>query len=356
MSELKKYGWNSSWDQCFNEYADQGLQPARICAEHKNKYRLFSNCGELWGEITGKYRYKASGKSDYPAVGDWVAVANPANSDLAVIHAVLPRKSSFSRKIAGNTVEEQIVAANFNTVFIMMSLNKDFNLRKLERYMVLAWDSGASPVIVLSKADLCNDLDEKQAMAEGVAPGIPVYAISSCDRVGLGQIRQFFQPGRTVVILGSSGVGKSTLVNTIAGIEIVKTQAIREDDDRGRHTTTYRQLICLPDGGMIIDTPGMREIGMSEVTDGFGSAFSDVEELAIHCRFTDCSHTGEPGCAVVQALKEGALSKDRMESYRKLQKEAAYIDAKRNERLRLEQKKKMKQLAVLQKSFKKGGH
>jgi ribosome biogenesis GTPase / thiamine phosphate phosphatase len=355
MMDIKRYGWNSSWNEYFCQYADQGFQPARICAEHKNSYRLLTGDGEMGGEIAGKLHYHASGKSDYPAVGDWVAVTNQSNSGIAIIHAVLPRKSSFSRKMAGNTTEDQIVAANFDTVFIIMSLNKDFNLHKLERYTVLAWDSGASPVIILSKADLCDEVAEKIAMAEASAPGVQIYAISSCNGVGIDQIRQFFQPGRTVAILGSSGVGKSTLVNLIAGAEVVKTQAIREDDDRGRHTTTHRQLVCLPGGAMVIDTPGMREIGMSDVSDGFSNAFFDIEELGQGCRFKDCSHNCEPGCAVLLAIEKGKLSRDRFEGYMKLQKETAYMDAKQNERLRLEQKQKMKRLAVVQKNFKKGG-
>ncbi len=355
MTNIEQYGWNDSWHECFKEYVGLGFKPARVLAEHKNKYRLFTEYGECWGEIAGKFHYQATSRKDYPAVGDWVAVVQRetehSDKGIAVIHGVLSRKSLFSRKVAGNTTDEQIVAANFDTVLVMMSLNRDFNLRKLERYIVAAWDSGAVPAIVLSKADLCNDVAEKVARVEEIAPGIPVYGISSSNGIGIDQVRQIFRSGRTVVILGSSGVGKSTFVNTVAGVEILKTGAIRENDDRGRHTTTHRQLVCLPDGSMVIDTPGMRELGMIDVSDGVNITFSDIEELAGECRFRNCSHTNEPDCAVLRALEEGTLNEDRLEGYRKLQKEVVYMEAKQNQRLKLKQKKRMKQLSNFQKSF-----
>jgi ribosome biogenesis GTPase / thiamine phosphate phosphatase len=359
MTKIKQYGWNGRWNESFKEYGSLRLKPARVLAEHKNRYRLVTENGECWGEIAGKLHYQANSRKDYPAVGDWVAVAHGengrVNTDIAVIHAIVERKSLFSRKAAGNTTNEQIVAANFDTVFVMMSLNKDFNLRKLERFIVAAWDSGAVPAILLSKADLCEDVADKVAGVKEIAPGVLVYVVSSWEGAGIDEVKGVFQPGRTVAILGSSGVGKSTFVNTIAGVEILKTGAIREGDDRGRHTTTYRQLILLPDGSMIIDTPGLRELGMIDVSDGVNITFSEIEELAQNCRFRNCSHTNEPDCAVLRAIEEGFLNKDRLEGYRKLQKEAFYMEAKQNQRVMLEQKKRMKQLSNLQKNIYKNG-
>ncbi|MDO5133100.1 MAG: ribosome small subunit-dependent GTPase A [Eubacteriales bacterium] len=260
--------------------------------------------------------------SDYPVVGDYM-MAELNGTDTAVIHMVLPRKSIFVRKAAGSTKTEQAVAANVDTVFLCMALNNDFNLRRLERYLAVAWDSGATPVVLLTKADLCRDLPEKIAMVEAVAMGVDIITVSVMESGGCRAIEPYLTEGKTLAFVGSSGVGKSTLINALLGEDRLKTNGLR-DDDRGRHTTTHRELIDLPCGACVIDTPGMRELGMWDAGEGISGAFADIEELALKCRFNDCSHGSEPGCAVRAALGRGELSEARFLSWQKLRAENAY--------------------------------
>lgn len=264
----------------------------------------------------------------------------------AIIHGILPRTSKFSRKQAGFVTDEQIVAANVDTVFLVAALNQDFNVRRLERYLILAWESGANPVIVLTKADLCGEGErrEKVAEAEQAAMGVPVHMISAAIGEGLGSLAPYFGEGQTVALLGSSGVGKSTLVNALYGEAIMNVKEIREDDDKGRHTTTHRELVPLPGGGVLIDTPGMRELQLWHAEEGLGQGFRDVEQLAAGCRFDDCGHGNEPGCAVQEALRSGALPADRYDSYLKLQRELAYLARKEDKALQLKEKKRWKKI------------
>ena len=290
----------------------------RIISQDKGMYRAVTENGEFKAQISGKLRYNAVNISDYPAVGDFVMMDE--NDGNAIIHHILTRKSAFVRKAAGTSNSDQVVAANVDTVFICMSLNKDFNLRRLERYISIGWDSGAVPVLVLTKSDLCENIEDIMDDLDDVALGLEIIITSSL-KDDFANIKKYIKYGQTVAFIGSSGVGKTTLINKLIGENIFETKELR-NDDRGRHTTTKRQLILLPGNGIVIDTPGMRELGIESAD--FSKAFADIDELSEMCKFSDCTHTKEPGCAVKRAVKEGILSEDRLESYFKLKKEAKY--------------------------------
>ncbi|UZJ78353.1 ribosome small subunit-dependent GTPase A [Fictibacillus sp. KU28468] len=342
---LKQLGWDLFFEEGYASFDKESYTVGRVALEHKGMYRLFTEHGELLAEVTGKLRHMASERQDYPAVGDWVVITARPEEKKASIHAILPRKSKFSRKAAGHTTEEQIVAANVDTVLLVNALNTDFNLRRIERYLLMAWESGANPVIVLSKADLCEDIEEKIREVEEVAMGVPIHAISAEKEEGLEQLSAYLEEGKTVALLGSSGVGKSTLTNALYGEMKQDVKMIREDDDKGRHTTTHRELILLKSGGIVIDTPGMRELQLWEADEGVGHSFSDIEGLAEQCRFRDCSHTNEPGCAVQRAIKNETLDEARYNSYVKLQRELAFLARKEDQRAALAEKAKWKKLA-----------
>jgi ribosome biogenesis GTPase len=299
-----------------------GLYIGRVISQYKNLYKVVTEDGELTAEISGKFRFEVKTVSDYPAVGDFVMIdRNEDISGNAIIHNILTRKSAFIRKAAGTSNEEQIVASNIDTVFICMSLNNDFNIRRIERYLGIVWDSGAKPVIVLTKSDLCNDLPEKIAEIDTVALGVDVIVTSSMNEYGYLPVKSYLGSGKTIAFIGSSGVGKSTLINRIVGENILETNGIR-NDDRGRHTTTRREMIVIPDGGVVIDTPGMREIGIERAD--LSKAFTDIDELSAKCKFSDCTHSNELKCAVQEAIRTGLLTRERYESYLKLKKEAKY--------------------------------
>lgn len=288
--------------------------------------------------------YDINGKADYPAVGDWVVFRAMLGEKKAVIDYVLPRRTKFSRKVPGAKTEEQVVASNIDTLFIMSSMNQEFNPRRIERYLTLAWESDASPVIILSKADLCHDIKEKRTEAESIAFGVPVHYISAVTKKGLDELKQYFGENKTAAIVGSSGVGKSTLINSLLGEERLKVKNTTDYKDKGLHTTTRRELIILPDGGLIIDTPGMRELQLWDGSEGVSEVFADIEAIASNCRFADCKHDSEPGCAVREALKSGEIESGRYKSYQKLQKEIKYFERRSSDNAILAEKKKWKKI------------
>ena len=298
------------------------LYPARVTEQHHNIYEVMGEQETLKARVSGKMAYNALDSMDFPVVGDWVMIDRLDGSNgEAVIHCVLPRKSAFGRKSAGTSNEGQIVAANIDIIFICMSLNENFNLRRLERYLSVAWSSMATPVVVLTKADLCDAVEMRLAETAEVAIGVDIVVCSAMAEDGYEELLPYISEGKTIAFVGSSGVGKSTMINRLMGEEILKTREIG-DMDKGRHTTTHRQLLLLPGGGIVIDTPGMRElqIDMADLS----RSFEDIEELASMCKFSDCSHTKEPGCAVQRAIANGELSQKRFDNYIKLQTEIGY--------------------------------
>lgn len=345
MDKLKLYGWNEFFEAYFSEYAGNGLSAARVAVENRNNYELYSEFGELTAEKSGKLFYN-SDSGDLPAVGDWVVIKPIINENKALITAVLPRKAKFSRKKAGATTEEQIVAANVDTVFIMSSLNQDLNFRRMERYLALAWDNDIKPVLILSKADLSEDYYARLAQTEENFPGTDVHVISAVKNAGIDELFQYFEGNKTVAVIGSSGVGKSTLINSILHWRKMKVSDISLYKDKGRHTTTHRELTLVPGGGLIIDTPGMREIQLWEGGDGLSELFEDIEQLALECKFSDCKHLSEPGCAINAAIENGSLDEKRFKSYKKLQNEIKYFQRKQNKKAHLQEKKRWKKLTM----------
>ncbi len=340
----EELGWDSHFESRFEAYRGEGLVPARVAREDRQMYAVLCEDGELTAEVSGRLRHEAQGKDAFPAVGDWVAIASRPEEGKATIHAVLQRRSAFSRKVAGGNTEAQIVAANVDTVFLVSGLDGDFNMRRIERYLTVAWDSGANPVVVLNKADLCDDVATRMGEVEAVAFGVPIHAVSALDDTDTDALRSYLGTGKTVAFLGSSGVGKSTLVNSLIGTERQATAAVRDDDSRGRHTTTRRELIRCPAGGVLIDTPGMRELQLWADEEGLKRTFDDIEELAVQCRFGDCGHQSEPGCAIQEALADGTLDEARYRSYTKLQRELQHLEQKQNQRASQIEKQKWKKI------------
>ncbi|MEA2499827.1 MAG: ribosome biosis GTPase / thiamine phosphate phosphatase, partial [Actinomycetota bacterium] len=294
---LRQLGWDDGWEEAFAQADQTTFEPGRVTVEHRGEYVVRTEDGDVRAKLPGKMLHEATSRADLPAVGDWL-VLERVGPDAALVRGTLPRRSKFSRKVAWTDTEEQIVATNVDVVFVVTSLNSDLNLRRIERYLTLAWESGAMPVVVLTKADLATDVDQALLDAASVAPAVPIHAVSAVNDEGVDDLRTYLEGARTVALLGSSGTGKSTLINRLVGTEVQKVQDIRADD-KGRHTTTNRELLLAPGGGVLIDTPGMRELQLWDADEGLGGAFSDIEELLEGCRFRDCSHDSEPGCAVL---------------------------------------------------------
>ena len=323
MSIITQYGWNERFEQALPEHT----VPGRIILEHKSNYRAITEQGEWLTTLSGNFRH-IHAPDEYPSVGDWVALEQMPGEDKGIIHKLLPRSSRFIRKASGETSELQTIAVNIDYIFLVMSLNHDFNLRRLERYLIAAWDSGAMPVIVLTKSDQCSDPAEYLEQVAGAAIGVDAFAVSAVTGNGMDAFSRYLTQGKTGALLGSSGVGKSSLINALTNSDRMAVQGIREDDSKGRHTTTHRELVLLPGGGLLIDTPGMREFQLGDSTEGLDASFQDVASLAADCRFRDCSHQKEPGCRIQSALASGELPESRFASYLKLLRELEYMERK----------------------------
>ncbi len=348
---INQYGWSDALGQLFAPHAALGLVPGRVVVQQRGHYGLITPSGEASAVISGRLAHEAE-DGGYPVAGDWVACALSDNG-AAVIHAVLPRRTAFSRKAAGLGQVTQMVAANVDVALLVAALNADFNPRRMERYLAVAWQSGAKPLIVLTKADLRADAEAVAEATREVAIGVEVLAVSAATGEGLEALAERLVSGETAVLVGSSGAGKSTLVNALAGKMVMDTGGIRLSDDRGRHTTTHRELVLLPGGALILDTPGMRELGLIDADEGLATAFEDIDALAQQCRFHDCGHTNEPGCAITAALEAGTLDAGRWSSYGKLQREAAFVDRKEDRVARQAERQKWVQISKAQRADRK---
>jgi ribosome biogenesis GTPase len=326
VATLELLGWDAAWSAAFEPYRENGLVPGRVSVQHRGEWDVVTEGGEVRARVPGRLRHEALSRAHLPVVGDWVAMSTAQKPE---IRAVLPRRTQFSRRAAhepgSQAVREQVVAANIDVVFVTAPLSDDVNARVVERYLTLAWESGAQPVILLTKADLEPDPAAVAAEVEAIGGEVPVHAVSSLSGLGLDAVRRHVPPGVTGALLGPSGAGKSTLVNTLAGEELLATAAVREDGS-GRHTTTRRELVVLPQGGLVVDNPGMREVHLWLADEGLEDAFDDIAELAAGCKFSDCRHESEPGCAVHAALADGGLARERWQSYRDLQRELAELE------------------------------
>ncbi|NTU71425.1 MAG: ribosome small subunit-dependent GTPase A [Coriobacteriia bacterium] len=328
--------------------------PGRVSRVDRSLPLVVTEAGSRRAE-PATHLLKDGGIDARAVVGDWVALAVPEGHDQAIIEAVLPRTSAFVRKDPGEQTDEQVLVANATIVFVVQSLSgKGINMRRLERELVLAWESGARPVVVLSKADIAEDIDYQRGLAEEVAPGVDVIVESAITGVGLDEIRACLGPGVTAALLGGSGVGKSTLVNRLVGGEVQATKSVRKSDDKGRHTTVAREIVLVPGGGVIIDTPGMRAVALWDAEDGIASAFPDIDALAAHCKFTDCAHESEPGCAVIAAVEAGELPQRRLDSYRSLRAELNELSRRQDQKAWAEKEQTKKSIAKAAKSYFKG--
>jgi ribosome biogenesis GTPase len=344
---IEQYGWSDALRLAFEPHARAGYLPGRIIVQQREADLVVTDVGNLSARLSGRMRHEAR-EAGHPAAGDWVALSANAGEGTATIHAVLPRRTAFVRRAADSVQTLQVIAANIDVVFVVTSMNADLNPRRLERFLAAAWQSGARPVVVLTKADLCEQAEGQAAEIATLAAGCPVLVVSARQGLGLGGLMDHIKPGETCVLTGSSGVGKSTLVNALLGEERMATQDIRAADARGRHTTSHRQLILLPGGGLLLDTPGIREVGLIDADAGLSTVFDDIERLAQNCRFRDCGHTTEPGCAVRDALDGGLLDADRWAHFQKLSRELAALDLTKD---RAAQEVERRRLAALQRTY-----
>jgi ribosome biogenesis GTPase / thiamine phosphate phosphatase len=341
---ILRWGWNSYFEAVWSDGERGNAVPARVIAQGRGVWRVAGDFGECLAEAAGKLRLAAEEGADWPAVGDWVAVELRDQGKAGLIQEVLPRRSQFVRKAAGKKIAEQVLAANVDTALLVSALDGDFNPRRVERYLTQCWESGAKPVIVLNKADACDRPQDKAVDVEKVAMGVPVYAVSARTGQGLEELETFLVAGQTLVLLGSSGVGKSTVVNRLLGRAIQEVHEVRRSDSRGRHTTTTRQMFVLPGGALLMDTPGLRELQLWDADEGISQTFADIDALAAQCRFTDCTHAAEPGCAVQAAIKQRTLDRGRLENWRKLRREQEFLRRKSDPQARQDEKERVRVL------------
>jgi ribosome biogenesis GTPase len=339
---IQDLGWDGYFEALWKENARDGCVPARVVSQQRGLWRVVGDFEECWAEPSGKFRKESETGGDWPAVGDWVSAEVRPEKQSALIQGVLTRRSRFVRKAAGKQIAEQVIVANIDVALVVAALDGDFNVRRIERYLAQCWESGARPAIVLNKADASAESRELAAEIEGIVRGAPIFLVSAKTGEGLDALEASFRKGQTIVLLGSSGVGKSTLVNRLLQEERQTTHAVRESDSRGRHTTTSRELFVMPSGAMIIDTPGLRELQLWNAAEGLTQTFADVDELAAQCRFTDCQHQQEPGCAVQAAVSASTLDANRLESWRKLQREQEFLARKVDPEIGAAQKKRIK--------------
>jgi ribosome biogenesis GTPase len=344
MIKLENLGWNAHFAAAAQAQATEGWAPARVVRDGRDLWHVVGEQGEMIAALSGRFRHAAEARSDRPAVGDWVLLQTRPDEDRALIHAVLPRRTAFLRKVPGDVTQTQVVAANVDTVLLVSALDggRNYNLRRIERYLALARESGASPVLLLNKVDLCADPEPYLQEVGALARGVPVHAVSALTGAGLGALDAYLVRGLTCALVGPSGVGKSALVNALSGGEVKETGEVRAADRRGRHTTTYRELLRLPSGALLMDNPGLREIQLWGDGEGLNDVFPDVEELAARCRFKDCRHEREPGCAVQAALADGTLDERRFANYRQLRGELDHLAKRKDHWAQLAEKRKWK--------------
>jgi ribosome biogenesis GTPase len=346
--DLNSLGWNAFFEEAFDKYRAEGWQPARVAAEDKHSYVVLTADGELPASVAGRLLHGRLSNAALPKVGDWVAVFVPPQASQGVIQAALPRRTKLARKVPGREVQEQVLAANLEIAFVVQALDQSFNLRRQERFLVMVREGGAKPVVVLNKADLCQESATRLGEAQKAAGGSPVLLASAVSGQGLDDLRSHIRPGETSVFIGPSGVGKSSLINGLYGDEIQATIEVREQDNKGRHSTTWRELIRLPCGGLVIDTPGMREVQMGMAGGGLEEVFPDILEIAVRCHFRDCSHTVERRCAVQEAVAAGRISQERLASFLKLKRELDYMAEERKQHTYLAQRREAR---IAQRAF-----
>lgn len=338
--DLRDLGWDDALRHQFEAWATKPhVQPGRVFIEFNYIFRVYIHGGEIEAVLAGRLKHHATSRAELPAVGDWVVVRMRPGDERGSIIAVLPRRSRFSRRMAGNVTDEQVVAANVNVTFIVMGLDQDYSVRRLERYLLLSRESGAAPVVLLTKPDLGENVEGRLAEVRAIAQDVPVHVLNPRAGEGTDQVLHYLTRGRTGALLGSSGVGKTTLINWLMGTDVRRTRDVRAADSKGRHTTTNRELVVLPNGGLLIDTPGMRELQLWEVGTAVRETFDDIDALAASCHFTDCAHRDEPRCAVKAAVDEGRLAPDRLASYLQLRNELVFLERQQDERAQIDKRR-----------------